>query len=67
MTVELSGREIELLAVLIERRLHELGPEIHHTDSRPYRHVLAQQQEVLEGLQKRLAASAVSTDVRPAI
>ncbi len=58
MTLELSGKEIEILLMLVDRRVNELGPEIHHTDSRPYRHVLEAQRQTLQFLQKELTALA---------
>jgi len=55
MTIELTTDEVEALKNLIEERTRELGPEIHHTDSRAYRQSLEALREKLERLQQRLA------------
>ena len=60
MILELNQREREVLATLIGRRLDELGPEIHHTDKRPYRQSLVEDQRLLESLKLRLAAAEVT-------
>jgi len=56
MTIELSHEEVETLRNLIEGRVRELGPEIHHTDSREYRHGLEELRETLTSIEERLAA-----------
>ncbi len=58
MVVELTTEEAGLVRTLIEQRVNQLGPEIHHTNSREYRRVLERDRETLNGLLERLARVA---------
>lgn len=58
MTLELTPAEARVVVVLIERRIEELGPEIHHTDNREYRRNLERMREQLEAIRARLTAAA---------
>ena len=49
MTVEMTHDEMSLVRQLIQRRIQELGPEIHHTHRHEYR-------DGLEHLREQLAA-----------
>lgn len=59
MTVELSQVEMKLIEDLIEIRIEELGPEIHHTDSRDYRRDLERTRDQLIVLQEKLLNACV--------
>jgi len=54
MMIELTDEEVETLRNLIEGRIRELGPEIHHTDSRGYRQALEQVRKTLSSIDERL-------------
>jgi len=60
MNLELTFEEKDLLCEMIDRRLKELGVEIHRTDSLTYREGLEKEHELLLALQERLPALAVS-------
>jgi hypothetical protein len=54
MIVELTTEEAEILRSLVEQRVNELGPEIHHTQSREYRAALQRDRELLGKLLERM-------------
>jgi len=54
MNLELTHEEKELLREMIDRRLTELGVEIHRTDAFSYRDGLEKEQVMLTDLQSRL-------------
>ena len=60
MRLDLTAREVALMAALLDaahrQRLHEL----HHTDSRDYRERLRHEVEIIEDLAARLAAEPVT-------
>jgi hypothetical protein len=58
MMIELTDQELETLRNLIEERIAELGPEIHHTHARGYRQGLMELRDRLARLDERLAAPA---------
>ena len=60
MSPEFTAEEAELLRTLVEERLAELGPEIHHTDKRSYRAGLVKMQEKLRKILEHLSPSAVA-------
>lgn len=60
MTVELEGADLALLKDLMERRLRELGPEIHHTFSGDYRSRLREERACLESLWQKLGFPALT-------
>lgn len=53
--VDLSEEECAVLRDLLATRSHDLGHEIHHTDSRDFRAELRRQEHVLHSLLERLA------------
>jgi len=57
MVMEFTSEELDLLRELVAESVREIGPEIHHTDSREYRAELKARQERLRTLQHRLAAT----------
>lgn len=59
MTVELTPIEMKLIEDLVENRIEELGPEIHHTDSRDYRRDLERTRDQLIVLQEKLVNTFV--------
>lgn len=59
MNLELTTEEKDLLGEMIDRRLKELGVEIHRTDSLVYREGLEKEHVLLLALQERLPALAV--------
>jgi len=59
MVIELNKEEFDLLKGLVEARVRELGPEIHHTHSRDFRDALERTREVLTQLLERLTEVAV--------
>ncbi len=68
MTIYFDPEDAAILRDLVERRIDELGPEIHHTHSREYRAQLRRLREALTRLDERLAPSneaAAGTSVRP--
>lgn len=58
--VDLSEEECAVVLDLLVIRSHDLGHEIHHTDSREFRAQLRRQEEVLHGLLERLAGEHTS-------
>lgn len=60
MMIDLTNEELETLRSLIEERIAELGPEIHHTDSREYRNWLEYLRTMLARLEERLTAPVVA-------
>ncbi len=54
MMIELDNDELEIVRNLIEERLRELGPEIHHTRTADYRDSLKSLRRKLEQLAERL-------------
>ncbi|MEK6644572.1 MAG: hypothetical protein AABZ08_11755 [Planctomycetota bacterium] len=54
MNVELTQQELKLIEELVENRIEELGPEIHHTDAREFRHDLEKSRDMLIALQEKL-------------
>lgn len=59
MTVEMNQVELKLIEDLVEQRIEELGPEIHHTDSRDYRRDLERTRDQLIVLQEKLLNTCV--------
>lgn len=53
-----SDEELAILRELVELRLNELGPEIHHTRTPEYHEDLKQFRDVLKRLRERLATVA---------
>ena len=58
MNVDLTTKEIEILRSLVEQRLAELGPEIHHTATAAYRESLRELRKQLLSMLRRLSAAA---------
>lgn len=58
MVIEVNNEELEALRTLVETRIAELGPEIHHTHSREYRRGLQDLRDRLARLDERLVAPA---------
>ena len=56
MVIELTNEELELVRELIDERVAQLGPEIHHTDSRDFRDGLQALRKKLWTLGERLVA-----------
>jgi hypothetical protein len=54
MTIELTKDELQIVHDLIEQRINNLGPEIHHTRTRDYRAALEKLRAQLSVLQDRL-------------
>ncbi len=54
MNVEMTQDELKLIEDLIQHRIEELGPEIHHTDARDYRRDLEKSRDMLICLQEKL-------------
>jgi len=61
MNLDLAPDEVEILRELVAQSIRELGPEIHHTDSRKYRGQLDQRLKSLESLAARLEAAPAAT------
>lgn len=59
MTLELDDEEQALLAEVLWREISELGPEIHHTDSKEYRDDLKSRRRTLQKLLDRLGQPQV--------
>ena len=60
MTFELTQAEYELLAEVLEERLHSLRVEIQHTDSRAFRAMLLAREHLLQSVCDRLSISAAA-------
>jgi hypothetical protein len=58
MKIELTPEEVANIRALIERRIEELGPEIHHTRTLEYREELKKLRDQLQGLAQRLSQAA---------
>lgn len=58
MMLELTHEEMETLRMLIEEKIAELGPEIHHTHARGYRRGLEELRSRLVALGERLTTQA---------
>lgn len=58
MVLELTPEEVTLLGELLNEAVRDLGPEIHHTDSRQYRTELKKRREALRALHERLVGLA---------
>ncbi len=58
MNIDLSPEEVEMLKDLIEERITELGPEIHHTSTHAYKESLKAQRDQLADMLKRLSTAA---------
>jgi len=56
--VELTREEVEILRDLVDERVSDLGPEIHHTRSREYYDMLKRTREQLRELLQRLSQAA---------
>ncbi len=54
MTIELPPEERDLLVALVEREISDLGPEIHHTDTRSYRDELRIEKRTLQHILEHL-------------
>ena len=54
MALELTDEESLILAGLIDARIAQLGPEIHHTRMRDYRAELERLRQTLEGLRAKI-------------
>jgi hypothetical protein len=57
-TVVLSDTEHQLLVELLNRQRREFLHEIHHTDDRPYRQSLKEQETTVEELLKKLTVNS---------
>jgi hypothetical protein len=57
MLTELTPEEMKILRDLVEARIDELGPEIHHCRTREYREELKVLREKLRKLDERLAGA----------
>lgn len=62
MMLELTPEEVELVRQLLSQAVRDLGPEIHHTVSRPYRHELEARRERLKQVLARLSEDSVTAD-----
>jgi len=58
MNVECTPEEIAMLRELVEERIAELGPEIHHTARRAYRDGLEKTREKLRDILEHLTPAA---------
>ncbi len=58
MNAEFTHEELTILRELVEVRLAELGPEIHHTDHRAYREGLKAMREKLMRVLEHLSSVA---------
>jgi hypothetical protein len=57
-TVVLSEAEHQLLVDLLTRQRREFLHELHHTDDRPYRQALKEQEGTVEELLKKLTVNS---------
>ena len=57
MLIELTAEEVDIVRQLVEERIKELGPEIHHTRSNDFREGLKDLRRRLEGLDQRLSTA----------
>ena len=58
MVIELNQEEFDIVKGLVEARVRELGPEIHHTHARDFRDSLERMREVLVQLLARISKVA---------
>ncbi len=58
MNIDLTSEEVQIIRDLVERRIAELGPEIHHTSRRAYRDALEALREQLMSMLERLSPAA---------
>mgnify|MGYP001581768178 CR=1 FL=1 len=58
MNIDLTSEEVQIIRDLVERRIAELGPEIHHTSRRAYRDALEALREQLMSMLSRLSPAA---------
>ena len=58
MKIELTPEEVQTIRDLVEQRIAELGPEIHHTSRRAYRDSLEVLRERLMNMLSRLSPAA---------
>ena len=58
MNIDITSEEVQMIRDLVERRIAELGPEIHHTSRRAYRDALEALREQLTSMLKRLSPAA---------
>ena len=58
MNIEFTSEEAGLLKEMVEERIRELGPEIHHTDNRAYRVRLQEMRSKLATLLEHLQRAA---------
>ncbi len=58
MNIDLTSEEVQIIRDLVERRIAELGPEIHHTSRRAYRDALEALREQLVSMLERLSHAA---------
>jgi hypothetical protein len=61
MHLELSPTDAALLTQLIQSRLDELGPEVHHTDNRDFRDDLKAQRTALQKVMQQMQQAATCT------
>lgn len=54
MHLELTADEVAMLRNLVEERIEDLGPEIHHTRSPDYHETLKQLRDKLKALHQHL-------------
>lgn len=57
MKIELTADECRVLLELVDERIGELGPEIHHTRTPAYHDELKELRRKLKSLQERLAGA----------
>ena len=57
MLIELNAEEVDIVRRLVETRLKELGPEIHHTRSNDFKDALKDLRSKLERLEQRLCTA----------
>jgi len=55
MRLELTAEESELLVALLEAAARDRQRQIHHSDSRVFRHRLEHESEMIDALSRRLA------------
>jgi len=58
MNIDLTSEELQIIRELLERRIAELGPEIHHTSRRAYRDALEALREQLVHMLSHLSPAA---------
>ena len=58
--LELCTEDVDLLRGIVDQRIVTLGQEIHHTQSRAFRHALEGMQEKLQALSDRFHSVAAA-------